>query len=213
MRQLSSKPPTRSRGSYLKTVKYNNARATPGSTVSCSRYILHELAKELCKIFSRFLLSQWLSSVIIQIPLWQITLSSETETAISWLLDGVPTTLFWLLSLRAGIPLNTETRSQYCNQRDTIFQHARVTAEAFNDAKLMMKPETTGAKSLQVRSILLITEFIWVNVSGGLPSEITTTLKFKIPSQNFIQKILSLTEKMMFKAFICFWKWGDTIQK
>lgn len=84
--------------------------------------------------------------------------------------------LFRLLSLSAGTPLYTAIRSQYCSQTDRIFHRAKIIADAFNDTKLTINPVKTGAKSLQVKSILRITEFIFVRVSGGWPFEITTTL-------------------------------------
>lgn len=80
-------------------------------------------------------------------------------------------------SLKLGIPLYTDIKSQYCKQTDNTFQSARKTADAVNEMKLIMKPETTGANSLQVRSILLIIEFIFVKTPGDSPSDITTTLE------------------------------------
>lgn len=57
-----------------------------------------------------------------------------------------------------------------------MFHIARVQADAIKDTKLIMKPDTTGANNLQIKSILLMTEFICVNTPGGRPSDITTTL-------------------------------------
>lgn len=42
-----------------------------------------------------------------------------------------------------------------------------------------MKPVITGASNLQVKSMRLIIEFIFVNTPGGWPSDITTTLCFE----------------------------------
>jgi len=58
-------------------------------------------------------------------------------------------------------------KSQYSTQTDTVFHSAKVIADAFSDTKLIMNPVTTGARSLQVRSMRLVTEFIFVRNSGG----------------------------------------------
>jgi hypothetical protein len=60
-----------------------------------------------------------------------------------------------------------------------VFQTAKVIAEALTDIKLIMKPLITGARSLQVKSIRLIVELIFVSTSGVWPSEINTTLHFE----------------------------------
>lgn len=87
--------------------------------------------------------------------------------------------LLRLLSLRAGIPLYTDVRSQYSKKTDITFQRARVMADAVRETKLIMKPVITGANSLQIKSIRLMIEFIFVNSPGGCPSDITTTLPIK----------------------------------
>jgi len=92
--------------------------------------------------------------------------------------------LLLLLSLRAGVPLYTDVRKQYCNQTDTKFHGAKNTADAFNDTKLMIKPVKTKVNNLHMRSILRITEFISVSISGGCPLEITTTLQLSEDNQS-----------------------------
>lgn len=88
---------------------------------------------------------------------------------------------FLLRSWRAGIPLYTEFKSQYCKKTESMFQIAKLAADAINDTKLMMNPVTTGANSLHMRSILRILEFIVVSKFEECPSDITTTLsKFEL---------------------------------
>nr|GLL36668.1 hypothetical protein Itr_chr10CG03890 [Ipomoea trifida] len=102
------------------------------------------------------------------------------EGLISTLLFGKDlNALFWLLSLKAGTPLDTELRSQYSMQTDTIFHRARAMADAVREMKLMMHPEITGANNLHTKSIRLIIEFMFVCSSGGWPSDITTTLQMR----------------------------------
>lgn len=56
---------------------------------------------------------------------------------------------------------------------------AKAIADAFSDTKLIMKPLITGAINLQIKSIRLIIEFIFVKTSKAWPSDITTTLFFE----------------------------------
>lgn len=83
---------------------------------------------------------------------------------------------FRLLSDRAGIPLYTEFKSQYCKKTESMFQVIKLTADAIIDTKLMMNPVTTGANKVHIRSILRIVEFNFVSKFEEFPSDITTTL-------------------------------------
>nr|GMD48111.1 hypothetical protein Iba_chr10fCG3280 [Ipomoea batatas]GME05700.1 hypothetical protein Iba_scaffold3157CG0020 [Ipomoea batatas] len=101
------------------------------------------------------------------------------EGLISLLFGKDLNALFWLLSLNAGTPLDTDVRSQYSMPTDTIFHRARAMADAVREMKLMMHPEITGANNLHTKSIRLIIEFMFVCSSGGWPSDITTTLQMR----------------------------------
>ena len=54
---------------------------------------------------------------------------------------------------RPGTTLYTETKSQYCTPMAAIFHNASTTADASAGAKLMTRPEWTGASSFQLRLI------------------------------------------------------------
>ncbi|GKE99731.1 hypothetical protein Tco_0023082, partial [Tanacetum coccineum] len=99
---------------------------------------------------------------------------------------------FLILPDRAGIPLYTECKSQYCKKTEIMFQIAKVTAEAIIDTKLMLNPVTTGANSMLIRSILRIREFIFVRKFEECPSDITTILSRYTESIS-----LSLAKKMI----------------
>lgn len=66
-----------------------------------------------------------------------------------------------------------------------IFHRARAIADAVREIKLMMNPEMTGANNLQIKSIRLIIEFMFVSSAGGWPSDITTTLQMSTPVCQF----------------------------
>lgn len=84
------------------------------------------------------------------------------------------------MALRAGTPLYTDTKSQYTSHTEATFHSASATAEACVDTKLITNPDSTGARSLQLRSILRMAELILVSTTGGCPLHITTTHSLSI---------------------------------
>lgn len=109
-----------------------------------------------------------LNSELLLLSAIELFVSREREDGIfTGSLDESLNILLWLLSFKAAIPLYTDIKNQNSNQTDTVFQTAKVNADALRDTKLIIKPVTTGAKSLQIKSIRLITEFIFVSMSGG----------------------------------------------
>lgn len=109
-----------------------------------------------------------LNSELLLLSAIELFVSREREDGIfTGSLDESLNILLWLLSFKAAIPLYTDIKNQNSNQTDTVFQTAKVKADALRDTKLIIKPVTTGAKSLQIKSIRLITEFIFVSMSGG----------------------------------------------
>lgn len=182
-------------------MKNNTARAIPGSTVSCSRYIFHALTRNFENQFNIFTF-QLLSADCPSSSFGsKLSICWVTELLSSTSLNTSLETLLWLLSSKAGIPSYTEVKSQYSNQTDMIFQAANVTADAFKEIKLMMKPDITGLSSLQTRSIRLIVEFMSVSTSGGWRSDITTTLS---KNQSFDLKVtwMELSCHILFKTTI-----------
>ena len=68
--------------------------------------------------------------------------------------DGRPAALTQPSSAaRLGTTLYTETKSQYCTPMAAIFHNTSATADASVGAKLMTRPEWTGASSFQLRLI------------------------------------------------------------
>lgn len=109
-----------------------------------------------------------LNSELLLLSAIELFVSREREGGLfTGSLDESLDVLLWLLSFKAGIPLYTDIKNQNSNQTETVFQTAKVKADALRDTKLIIKPVTTGAKSLQIKSIRLITEFIFVSMSGG----------------------------------------------
>ena len=162
-------------------MKYNKARDTPGSRTSCCKYTSQAPTKGTFeKLWVNLLLHPKSTETEFSLP-GEIkpSLSGEIDVISSISLRKSREILLWLLSVKAGMPLCTDVKSQYSSHTAIVFQIAKVIAEALTDTKLMMKPLITGARSLQVKSIRLIIELILVRTPGGWPSDITTTLHFE----------------------------------
>lgn len=165
---------------YLSTVKKSKARASPGRTTSCCMYTFHALTQGNLEIQPTIFLQQFSDcSKPIPSECSKFFCSGEIEGLKSKYVGVDLDALLRLLSVRAGIPLYTDVRSQYSKHTDITFQSARVMADAVRETKLIIKPVMTGANSLQIKSIRLMTEFIFVSCPGGWPSDITTTLPIK----------------------------------